>query len=291
MSALTPIMVGMALGNFLYGIYFNLFATSTYLLVTRFNKGKSFDIYRSMLFLSGTTLFLTVTANAVLITVRIFQGFILFDEGPVEFFNNSRQPTALALVVSFISMLVNDAIMIFRLWVIWSHARLVIILPTLTLLGLTATTILSVIDLKRTGSVALALGFTPTFVLTLVTNVYCTAGIFWKIWGITKACMPVGGTNLRDVLAMIVESSLLYTSWAVFYTVTHQINSNIQFVAIATLPPIAGISNALIQTRLGMGKAVELSNNHSTAGMIRFVQPRSSAGVATDDFAMKSQVI
>jgi hypothetical protein len=47
-----------------------------------------------------------------LITVRIFQGFILFDEGPVEFFNNSRQPTALALVVSFISMLVNDAIMV-----------------------------------------------------------------------------------------------------------------------------------------------------------------------------------
>ncbi|KAJ7219770.1 hypothetical protein C8J57DRAFT_1595707 [Mycena rebaudengoi] len=103
MSAVTTIMVGMALGNFLYGIYFNLFATSTYLLVTRINKGKSFDIYRSMLFLSGTTLYLTVTANAVLITVRIFQGFILFDEGPAVFFNDNRQPTALDFSRSILS--------------------------------------------------------------------------------------------------------------------------------------------------------------------------------------------
>jgi hypothetical protein len=48
----------------------------------------------------------------VLITVRIFQGFLLFDEGPAAFFGDNRQPTALALVVSIISMLVNDAIMV-----------------------------------------------------------------------------------------------------------------------------------------------------------------------------------
>lgn len=61
MSALTTIMVGMAVGNFFYGIYFNLFLTSTYLLVNRFNTGKSLDIYRSMMFVSGVVLFLTVT--------------------------------------------------------------------------------------------------------------------------------------------------------------------------------------------------------------------------------------
>jgi hypothetical protein len=48
----------------------------------------------------------------VLITVRIFQGLLLFDEGPAAFFADNRQPTALALVVSFISMLVNDVIMV-----------------------------------------------------------------------------------------------------------------------------------------------------------------------------------
>ncbi|KAJ7817807.1 hypothetical protein B0H13DRAFT_1922692 [Mycena leptocephala] len=136
MSALTTIMVGMAVGNFFYGIYFNLFLTSTYLLVNRFNTGKSLDIYRSMMFVSGVVLFLTVTTNAVLITVRIFQGFLLFDEGPAAFFADNRQPTALALSLSFISMLVNDVIMIYRLWIIWSRARLVIIFPVLTLLGL-----------------------------------------------------------------------------------------------------------------------------------------------------------
>ncbi|KAF7344886.1 hypothetical protein MVEN_01650800 [Mycena venus] len=291
MSALTTIMVGMATGNFFYGIYFNLFVTSTYLLVNRFSAGKSLDVYRSMMFVSGVVLFLTVTANAVLITVRIFQGFLLFDEGPAAFFGDNRQPTALALVVSIISMLVNDAIMIYRLWIVWSHARLVIIFPVLTFLGLTVTTILAVIELSRTDSIALTLSLTPSFVLTLATNVYCTGGIFWKLWSATVT--PVDGTNLRDVLAMIVESSLLYTSWALFYTITHQINSNVQYVAIATLPPVAGISNALIQTRLGMGKTIRGLNNSSntTTGAIRFVQPRGSAGVTSaipDDFEMKS---
>lgn len=62
MSELTTIMVGMATGNFFYGIYFNLFVTSTYLLVNRFSTGKSVDVYRSMMFVSGVVLFLTVTA-------------------------------------------------------------------------------------------------------------------------------------------------------------------------------------------------------------------------------------
>ncbi|KAJ7918157.1 hypothetical protein B0H13DRAFT_2269250 [Mycena leptocephala] len=131
--------------NFFYGIYFNLFLTSTYLLVNRFNTGKSLDIYRSMMFVSGRSV-LTVTT-----------GFLLFDEGPAAFFADNRQPTALALVVSFISMLVNDVI-----WQVGMSCK-----KKSYLRGI-VTTILTVIELARTDSVALTLSLTPSFVLTLV---------------------------------------------------------------------------------------------------------------------------
>lgn len=39
--------------------------------------------------------------------------------------------------------------------------------------------------------------------------------------------------------------------------ITHQIDSDLQFVALIPLPAIAGISNAFIQARVGMGKAMQ----------------------------------
>ncbi|KAJ7722586.1 hypothetical protein B0H16DRAFT_1737629 [Mycena metata] len=105
-----------------------------------------------------------------------------------------------------------------------------------------------IFDSKKLGSAAAVMSLTG-FLFTLATNIYCTFGICWKIHTVTRACMPEGGSNLRDLLAMLVESSALYTSWALFYAITHQINDNSQLFAIATLPPIAGIANALLYTR------------------------------------------
>jgi hypothetical protein len=59
--------------------------------------------------------------------------------------------------------------------------------------------------------------------------------------------------------------------WAFFYIVVHQINSDLQFVALIPLPAVAGIANALIQARIGLGKTIErpvpstaLSMSHSS---------------------------
>ncbi|KAJ7751348.1 hypothetical protein B0H16DRAFT_1548118 [Mycena metata] len=105
------------------------------------------------------------------------------------------------------------------------------------------------------------------FIFTLAMTIYCTLGVCWKIRTITRACLPEGGTNLRDLLAMLVESSALYTSWAMFYAITHQINDNSQLFAIATLPPIAGIANALLYTRVGMVASSERDTIHPSQAL------------------------
>ncbi|KAJ7269052.1 hypothetical protein C8J57DRAFT_1509265 [Mycena rebaudengoi] len=75
----------------------------------------------------------------------------------------------------------------------------------------------------------------------------------WKIWRITRAAAPADGINLMKFVAIVVESAALYTSWAIFYTVTHEMNSPLQNIVLMGMPPVISIANALIPVRVGLG--------------------------------------
>ncbi|KAJ7429480.1 hypothetical protein B0H11DRAFT_2300554, partial [Mycena galericulata] len=257
-------MAGMVVANVFYGIYFNLFLTSTHLISRRITGNKTGSIYRSATFVSGLILFATVTSTCILLTIRVFQGFLLYEDGPDAFFADDTQPTAVVLnMVTLGSVFVNDLIMIYRLYIVWCRTKPVIILPVLAGIGFTVCAVILIFHIKKMGNRAAVVSLTG-FLFTLATNIYCTVFISWKIYIITKACVPTSGTSLRDLLAILIESSALYTTWAMFYAITHQINDNSQYFAVATLPPIAGIANALVQTRIGMGTSVERYTTQST---------------------------
>ncbi|KAJ7740798.1 hypothetical protein B0H16DRAFT_52000 [Mycena metata] len=230
MKHLTADMAGMVVANLFYGIYFNLFLTSTHLIRRRAVANKSASVFRSTAFVSSLILFVFVTITCILLTVRGFQGFVFFDAGPEAFFADDSHHIAMVVdIFTLACVFLNDFIMIYRLYIIWNHSRPIIILPVLTGIGC--------IDIKKLGSTGTIMSLTG-FIFTLAPlNIYCTLGICWKIHTITMACLPEGGTNLRDLLAMLIESSALYTS--------------------ATLPPIAGIANALLYTRAGMATSSE----------------------------------
>ncbi|KAJ6496182.1 hypothetical protein C8R45DRAFT_1072452 [Mycena sanguinolenta] len=253
-------LAGLAIGGPLYGIYFVLYISSTYLLLQRTLGAHASPLYRSAIFLSGLVLFVAVTGNFVLTVVRPFLGFVAFLDGraPAEFFNdNSQITTTIQNGFAALAILTSDGILIYRLWIVWSRNKFVIILPILTLIGLAIALALSVQTTTRVDSVAEDKGLTPGLVFTLMTNLYCTGLISWKVWNVTKSSSAVNGNNLRDFVVLLVESATFFTAWGIFYMVTHQINSDLQFVALIPLPAVAGITNALIQARIGMGKTVE----------------------------------
>ncbi|KAJ7744874.1 hypothetical protein B0H16DRAFT_1857037 [Mycena metata] len=295
MKHLTADMAGMVVANLLYGVYFNLFVTSTHLICRRAVANKSASVFRSAAFVSSLILFVFVTITCILLTVRGFQGFVFFDAGPEAFFaDDSHHIVVVVDIFTLACVFLNDFIMIYRLYIVWNHSRPIIILPVLAGIGYIGCGVALIFDIKKLGSTGTIMSLTG-FIFTLAyaalppvrkttdtltdldhrMNIYCTLGICWKIHTITRACLPEGGTNLRDLLAMLVESSALYTSgihilsliartdagicssWGLFYAITHQINDNSQIFAIATLPPIAGIANALLYTRVGMATSSE----------------------------------
>ncbi|KAF8168949.1 hypothetical protein K438DRAFT_1774468 [Mycena galopus ATCC 62051] len=136
-----------------------------------------------------------------------------------------------------------------------------------------------------------------TAIVTIILNDCMMADkglIVWKIWRITRICQPLNGTNLNHFLAMVIESSALYTAWALFFVVSQQETSVLQYFSFGVHPMIAGIANALLQARIGMGKTVEPATSAITS--IHFVTRSTAAGpsageVSCDDVGMKPNAL
>ncbi|KAJ7199024.1 hypothetical protein GGX14DRAFT_545148 [Mycena pura] len=290
MGPLAAILAGTTLAVFLYGLYTTLFITSIFLQVRRHHGPDTRSLYLSMMFITSCLLFASVTATCILLTTRIFIGFVFWADGPAAYFADQSQPTLTGLnIVSLLAMLFNDSMMVYRLWIVYSRKKLVVIFPVLTFIGLVVSVILIVIENSKASNLALVISMTPWFVLTLCTNVYCTAFIAWKIWSGTKgAAIPVNGANLKDLVAMFVESSALITSWALFYAVAHQVADNSQYIGVAALPSIAGIANALLQTRIGLGQARNNTTVQSRS-TIQFVV-RGPGGLGGDGLGTRGEM-
>ncbi|KAF7367060.1 hypothetical protein MSAN_00965400 [Mycena sanguinolenta] len=262
-------LAALTCSSLFYGMFVVLFSTSMYLLVGRYIANRSTrnssqaPIFRSTVFIAAICLFCSVTAHWITTVYRAFLAFVYFEHGDaaLQFYVDAAQVTEL-LQEGFlmVSILIGDSLIIHRLWVVWEHRAAIIVFPTCSLAALTICSAVSMYTTSRTGSGTDIFSnpwLTSTCILTLVTNVYSTVLITLKIWNITCVARPIGGSNLRGFLVIVVESAALYASWAIFFAVTYQTRSLVQFVVIQGAPEVVGIVNALIHTRVGLGWAIE----------------------------------
>ncbi|CCM01517.1 uncharacterized protein FIBRA_03573 [Fibroporia radiculosa] len=294
--------------SFLYGIFFVLAVVSMYLLWMRHrdlrgpsgHRGFHSGSWTSVLafLLAVVLIFVSTTLHWIIAVIRVFNAFVNYEGGtmPIAYYGNLSRPTEViqsgALVFTAV---VNDAMMIYRLWVVWSHRTSIVIFPLCTLLGLIACGIGLIYQFTRfkVGQdvfiSALGRWLTSDAVFTLCTNLYCTVMIAWRIWRINSTLkgMRTRSSHLMSVLAIIVESSALYTVWTVFFLATYESGSNLQFVSIETLAMIAGISFMLINVRVGLGWE---QRGLSTATGSKFVA-RSISSRALDSYSMQTMAV
>ncbi|KAJ6596341.1 hypothetical protein DFH09DRAFT_1134681 [Mycena vulgaris] len=282
-----------------------LSSTSMFLLVGRYLASRrsrttpqNRSIFRSTVFIAAICLFGAVTAHWVTTVYRAFLAFIYFQHGDaaVEFYADTAQTTELVQEgFLMISILIGDSLIIHRLWVVWEHRISVVVFPICSLAALTMCSAVSMYTVSRKApgkDIFSDPWLTSNCVLTLVTNLYSTALITYKIWNITRVVRPVGGSNLRDFLVIVVESAALYASWAIFFTVTYQTRSIVQFIVIQTAPEVVGIVNALIHTRVGLGWAVEAQAGSPPVSQMAFAKGPTPQGTAnTGDMDIRERSI
>ncbi|KAF7364197.1 hypothetical protein MSAN_01079000 [Mycena sanguinolenta] len=212
---------------------------------------KPSSVFKSTVFVSAICLFIVVTAHWITIVYQAFAS----PRGPEAeaVFNNHMQATVIAQdTFMTIAILIGDSLIIHRLWVV-SKSKLVLAVPIASLMAFTVIGFVGLRVVLRTADVFTDSLLKVTPMLNLLTNVYCTAFITWKIWTVTKAAMPSDGTKLRRFVVILIESAGIYAIWVVFFAVTFQLRSNLQSSVIQTAPALIGLVNALIHTRVGLG--------------------------------------
>ncbi|KAJ7793268.1 hypothetical protein B0H14DRAFT_2927558 [Mycena olivaceomarginata] len=221
-------------------------------------------------------IFVTCSVHWILTVIRFFRGFLGtpdIDSARLYFADNSKMTQVIRSAFGEITLLIGDAVIIHRLWLIWNRNLRVIVLPVLSWLGVLvcAITVAYLFSRSSVGHdpfVRSGRGWpTATWVLTVITSIYCTAFIAWKVWRTSRAVKEIGDGPLMSVLAILVESAAIWTRWVVFFAVFYQTGSVLQYLTAQLTPPIIGLVNIFIHLRVHLGWSRTLEPDGSVVAM------------------------
>ncbi|EPT01164.1 hypothetical protein FOMPIDRAFT_1121125 [Fomitopsis schrenkii] len=279
LSLVSVNMATVAIESMLYGMFVLFSGAFAYFHCTRVNTQRGgnwggFSRYMTPVFCGSMFVFGTVTGHWVMTIYRFFAAFVDSKNGaePVLYYADLALTTeAIKTTFCIATLITCDILIIYRLWIVWGYNNYVIILPCCAVLGLCVAgpgVIYSLTQVQTGDSVfieSVGRWISADYSFTFATNIYCTCGIAWRVWQARKRATYHGGGNLGDVLATVVESALLYTTYVTFFFGTYQASSNVQFTAIDTVGVIAGISLMMINVRVGMGWAQQASPSTSSS--------------------------
>ncbi|EED77940.1 predicted protein [Postia placenta Mad-698-R] len=250
------------LESFFYGIFFVLALASIYILAHRNSHSDPLapprswiqalrSIITSPMLLAAAGLFIGNTAHWALGVMRLFQAFLYYEGGtkPTQFYGDLSQKTYIAQLSALaFCIILGDAILVYRLWIVWAYRKSVIMIPICSLIGLVVCNIGVTYQTSRfrpgdnVNQVSAVAWITPLWAFTI-----CTVLIAWRVWRehleISKS---FGSRKIMRAVVTLIESAMLYTAWNIFYYVVYQLQSELQFIANQTTPGICGIAFMLI---------------------------------------------
>ncbi|EMD32785.1 hypothetical protein CERSUDRAFT_99162 [Gelatoporia subvermispora B] len=167
-----------------------------------------------------------------------------------------------------IQPLIGDAMLVYRMWVIYGRRWRTIIPFAFIWTGLmSVTTAFIILTIKSNLSGGLnGSNVTPfvaaALVLTVINNIMMTSLIAYRLWRITRELRPyiIGQHTLSSFMRIIIESGMLYTSTAIILLGATVSKNNFDFIAAGALVQVTGIAFNLIIIRVSSQKAIGDAN-------------------------------
>ncbi|KAH9934280.1 uncharacterized protein B0H18DRAFT_980495 [Fomitopsis serialis] len=268
-----------ALESVFYGIFLVLATTSIFFHISRFASARQSPrrdcgTLLGPVFVGSILVSLTVTGHWIITVIRLFDAFVNYSGGnaPLAYYSFVWLSTDIALNSFLVAtLIVCDSMLCYRLWVVWNHNYVVIILPICAIIGLCVAGPVAIYQQTLVRGSIFAATLThwvnACYAFTFATNIYSSCGIAYRVWLARQRIHSFGGPNLTDVLVTMVESAALYASYSIFFLGTYEAKSNLQFFTIGTLCPVAGIAFMLINVRVGLGWAQRGTPHHSSSGL------------------------
>ncbi|THU86011.1 hypothetical protein K435DRAFT_868725 [Dendrothele bispora CBS 962.96] len=277
LSLLPVNLAGAILSSFAYGIFFVLWVTAITLmckqLINSMDAGPNLNrcpsslaiicaVLKRPLFLALIALFCINTAYWICVVIRMFKAFgdIPRATWPLEFLADIADMT-MVLYNCFlgVALIVGDAIVVYRLSILWRHNLMVVAPAILMLTGGIVVVIGIVVEFTRMRGADIfnenLVGWlSSSAVLTFCTNGYCAAFIAWRIRQFQKDTPEGAKGRLYKAMAIFVESAALYMLWALAYLISYETQTNLQTAIVDLGPACAGIACTMISIRVGMGR-------------------------------------
>lgn len=277
-------LIGFACEAVLYGVNAVLFLASLVILHTR---RKQNNIFHPVILLNGL-IFLCCTAHFAI----EFNHFVAaLGSTGVDGYANETMPLLGADILVSVADFLGDVVLIYRCWMIWAHAPIVVILPFLAALGGLAC-IAGVAHLVLTTNptspapppAIVPLGLAG-YILPLCTNSIVTLLIVFKIWhasrGLPGSPEFVGRGAARHAMSLIIESGLLYLIAQLVYVVLFALNHPALAIVAVMAVQIYGIAPTLIIIRVALGLSSEHTSDTMVSTGIRWVARRGvTSGVS-----------
>ncbi|KAJ6562209.1 hypothetical protein B0H19DRAFT_1026996 [Mycena capillaripes] len=264
-SLLAVNMATVVLESFLYGTLFVCFSANGYLQISRYRRQRQSSsrirMWSNPVVLSTVAIFVTCSTHWILTVVRFFHAILAFPDtgATLRYFSDPSEVPQLARnALTEISVLIGDAVIVHRLWFIRGRDWRVAAVPVISWLGELTCGIAVAYQFSRYSTnidfLTSAEGWiTANWVLTVITNIYCTALIAWEVWDTSVKGMDDGPLMVRSVTAALVESAAIWTLWVVFFAATYLTGSILLYLTTELTPSIVGLVNMVIHLRVGLG--------------------------------------
>ncbi|PPR08200.1 hypothetical protein CVT24_001387 [Panaeolus cyanescens] len=265
------LIAGTTTNDVAYGVVLTLYFMCMNVLIEKYREGT----HRKRSLISGAYITVMFAAGTFYCAVNARESQLAyvddrnFPGGPVPYDHYTfSTPFNVAGVVSFfLTAWMNDALLIWRLSVLYSGHRfsvLIIGFALITYLGTFAMGMVALIETvlpDRSFWSAISVKFVMAYyALTVAYTVLITALMVLRILLARHAFIKVTGSKghgaqYLSIATMIIESSALYSVWGLIFLGLYIANNPIQDVFLATLSEVQIIAPMLIIYRVSTGKA------------------------------------
>ncbi|KAJ7625170.1 hypothetical protein B0H17DRAFT_1111479 [Mycena rosella] len=239
------------LESLLYGIFLVCLFVNLYIRVSKYANSKQFRnrAWWNPVVVSTMAIFLMYSGHWILTVVRFSQAVLsgsLETEAALLYYGpDSSQRTQVGRsALAEMTVLIGDAVIIQRLWLIWNRNFSVVFLPIISWVGvLCGIAVAYLFSQSHAGHNGFLAGgwVTANWALPMTVRVYFTALITWQIWSTSRVVKDLGDRVLMPVLAILVESAAILTS-SVFFAIAYQRDSLSEFIVKDLMPSMAALT-------------------------------------------------
>ncbi|KAF9051286.1 hypothetical protein BJ165DRAFT_1340990 [Panaeolus papilionaceus] len=296
-----------------YGVALTLFCICVHSLVQQFRAGSRKKqaiyslVYISVMFIFGTIYCAVNSREAQLEYVN----FRNFPGGPAAYaiFIFSTPLNVVGAVAFFVTGWMNDALLLWRLWVLYRGSRFFLPIVSFCVIMYLATFAMGMVTLiesvlpTQSFWSAIAVQFaTAYYALTTTYTIAITTLMITRILLVRRNFIKATGRSdfsfqYLSVAAMIIESSALYTVWGIIFLALYLVNNPVQYIFLASLSEVQIIAPLLIIYRVSQGKAWKadtsrhLFSNTSAGNRPFSTQAARGTAIATTDSSRTLQNI